>query len=95
MTISSVRRESIFARATIRVVLRLAGITEPDRSGRLRCPLPGHDDRQPSFKIVGEPATGWVCYGCGRRGGIVDLVIALGFARDRSSAARWLETRIR
>lgn len=80
---------SIAARASIADVLRGARISAPsDPQKLMHCPLPGHDDNSPSFRIFSR---GWVCFGCGRRGGALDLVVALGHGRDRASAARWLE----
>lgn len=85
---------SIFARATVVDVLRAAGLPVPSNLERcIICPL--HDDRSPSFKVVGANATGWVCFaGCGK-GGIAELIIRLGHATDRGEAARWLEERVR
>lgn len=85
---------SVFARATVMDVLRAANLPVPMNLARCtRCPL--HDDRSPSFKIVGSNAMGWICYaGCGK-GGVSDLVMRLGFACDRAGAARWLEERVR
>jgi hypothetical protein len=36
-----------------------------------RCPLPDHDDHNPSFYIY--PPGRWQCYGCGRGGDAIDL----------------------
>jgi hypothetical protein len=36
-----------------------------------RCPLPDHDDRNPSFYIY--PLGRWWCYGCDRGGDVIDL----------------------
>jgi DNA primase len=44
-------------------------LQDPKRSGRCykaRCPLPGHDDRTPSFYLY--PDGGYWCFGCGRGG---------------------------
>lgn len=86
--------KSIFASTTVLDVLRAAGLAVPTHPGRCIC-CPLHDDRSPSFKVVGGNATGWTCFGCGAKGGVSDLVIALGHARDRAEAARWLERRMR
>lgn len=80
---------SIFDRVSIRNILRYARCPEPNAKGFLKCPLPGHDDGSASFHLVDE--RGWTCFGCGRRGGVADLVIALGRATDAADAARWLE----
>ncbi len=41
------------------------------------CPLPGHDEHKASFAI--NTANGlWMCHGCGRSGGLVTLLRALG-----------------
>jgi hypothetical protein len=41
-------------------------------SGVMRCPLPGHEDRTPSFHVYGAER-GWFCFGCARGGSIIDL----------------------
>jgi len=80
---------SIAARASIADVLRGARISTPPNPQKLmRCPLPGHDDSSPSFRVFER---GFTCFGCGARGGVLDLVVALGHAHDRRGAARWLE----
>jgi DNA primase len=60
-------------------------------NGRGRCPLPGHEDRNPSFAI--RPATNsFRCYACGRHGSVIDFVMEieqLNFA----DACRWLRER--
>ncbi len=45
--------------------------TGPDRL-LCRCPLPGHDDRTPSF-VVYEATDSAYCFGCGRAGDVVKL----------------------
>jgi len=45
--------------------------TGPDRL-LCRCPLPGHDDRTPSF-VVYEATDSAYCFGCGRAGDVVRL----------------------
>lgn len=59
------------------------------RSGRNRwkaeCPLPGHDDRSPSFVVYGESDSTW-CFGCNRGGDIFKLtgyVLGLDHFYDR------------
>ena len=82
---------SVVERATIAQVLNLVGISSSaDPAKLVTCPL--HDDGTPSFRIY---TRGWRCFGCDRRGGILDLVVALGFADDRADAARFLEESIR
>lgn len=82
-------RDSIVDRLSIVAVLRAAGVVMPDDPKRLiRCPLPLHDDGTPSFRAFDR---GFRCFGCGQHGGVLDLVVALGKAHDRASAARWLE----
>jgi len=84
-------KPSVIERATITGVLNLVGISSSaDPAKLVTCPL--HDDGTPSFRIY---TRGWRCFGCDRRGGILDLVVALGFADDRADAARFLEERIR
>ena len=79
---------SIVDRVTVHDVLNSAGYEPPNRNGFVSCPL--HAERSASFHVVGD-GSGWRCFGCGARGGVLDLVVALGVARDRAGAARWLE----
>ena len=46
-------------------------------SGVIRCPLPDHDDRTPSFKVYDDPERGWYCFGCHRAGRIYEFGSAL------------------
>lgn len=48
-----------------------------DAEGKVRCPLPDHEDRTPSCHAYPDPGRGWYCYGCSRGGGIIDLAAAL------------------
>jgi len=58
------------------------------RRGLVRCPFPDHEDKNPSFYIH-PSGTWWKCFGCGRRGGGIDLVKeALGL--DFLAAKAWL-----
>ena len=77
---------------TIPHVLQWAGLPEPDAHGRFRCPTPDHADAHPSASAT-PSGRGWVCFGCGARRGILDLVVEVGATRDRAHAARWLEER--
>jgi DNA primase len=65
------------ARLTIAEVLAAAGI-RAHRMGpaRLRVSCPFHDDRDPSL-VVYQQENRFYCFGCGRRGDVVDLVAAL------------------
>ncbi len=77
---------SVVGRVTSRGVLSLAGFPPPDHSGFILCPK--HDEWSPSFHLLER---GYYCFGCGDKGGILDLIVVLGISRDRASAARWLE----
>ena len=54
-------------------------VTELHRSGGVlvgRCPLPGHDEKTPSFTIWPGEAAGkltWKCFGCDAWGDVIDL----------------------
>lgn len=50
-------------------VFRLTGI-EANGGGYLHCPLPGHDERTPSFRCKEDR---WRCFGCDERGSIYEL----------------------
>jgi DNA primase len=45
-----------------------------------RCPLPDHDDHNPSFYIY--PPGRWRCYGCDRYGDVIDLEFFCGGYAD-------------
>lgn len=77
-------------RMTIQAVGGLLGLRLPLR-GMVRCPFPDHDDKTPSFEVKAS-GNRWVCYGCNRRGGAIDLVKSYrgtGFLE----AKRWLADR--
>jgi DNA primase len=79
---------SVAERATIADVLQLGGFAPPNNRGFMSCPL--HSERSPSFHIVAS-GRGYHCFGCNAKGGVLDLVVALGIAPDAASAAKWLE----
>jgi peptidoglycan LD-endopeptidase LytH len=47
--------------------------TEVPSSGFVNCPLPDHDDPDPSCRVWNEPDRGWYCFGCRRGGDIYEL----------------------
>jgi len=70
--------EEVKRRVDILNLCRSLGIdlTRSGRRWRARCPFPDHVDTCPSFFV--DPATQrFCCYGCGRRGDAIDLVMAL------------------
>lgn len=61
----------------------LGATLQPAGHGRWRasCPLPGHDDRTPSFVVYGDDDRAW-CFGCNRGGDVIALTgYALGLSR--------------
>jgi hypothetical protein len=46
---------------------------ERDWAGKVSCPLPGHDDPDPSCHVYETATEGWYCYGCGGGGDIYEL----------------------
>ncbi len=61
------------------------------RTGGGRCRLPDHEDSNPSFSV--RLATNrFVCFSCGRRGSVIDLVMIMEKI-DFVEACRWLEAR--
>ena len=62
----------------------LAGVEVPERGGDVRCPLPDHDEQNPSCRVYPTPERGWVCFGCQRGGTIYDLASLL----DRGPGGR-------
>src|SRR5579871_6104480 len=58
------------------------------KSATVRCPLPDHDDKHPSFSIH-RAKNLWHCFGCGRGGSVIDLVMAVR-AISFAEACSWL-----
>lgn len=70
-------------------ILDLLGIDQRARYTHVHCPLPDHDDRNPSFR-VDQKTERFVCTCSPRGGSMIDLVIAMGHAPNFVGAARWL-----
>lgn len=71
----------------VRAVGDLLGVKLPT-AGMARCPLPGHEDGTPSFEVrLG--GFRWICYGCNRSGGAIDLVKSF-HGMTFPEAKRWL-----
>lgn len=66
----------------------LAPESEPGR-GRCRCPLPDHEDRNPSASYRESV---WYCHRCGAGGGIFQLGSALSGLADRGDEFPLLKT---
>lgn len=62
------------------------------RGGSMRCPLPDHDDRSPSFRAM---RNGWRCYGCQRSGSIYDFAAILWGVEPRGPGFRQLQAELR
>lgn len=60
-------------------------------NGRGHCPLPGHEDRNPSFALR-FTTNSFRCFACGRRGSVIDLVMEMENL-DFAGACRWLRDR--
>lgn len=71
----------------IQTVGMLLGLTLP-RSGSTNCPFKDHEDKNPSF-VIKERPNRWICYGCGRKGGAIDLVKEY-LQIDFLEAKKWL-----
>ncbi len=72
---------------TAHAVGNLLGIKLPTR-GMGRCPFPGHDDDTPSFEVRHQGRR-WVCYGCDKAGGAIDLVMVY-YGKPFLEAKSWL-----
>lgn len=57
--------------------VRLSANVRAEPGAKIRCPLPGHEDRTPSFHVYESAEGGWFCFGCGRGGGIYQLAAFL------------------
>lgn len=76
-----------FKRIPLHLVGGALGLSLP-KSGSARCPFPDHEDRNPSF-YLDAAGNRWCCFGCNRKGSVIDLVmVAKGL--DFSAAAKWL-----
>jgi hypothetical protein len=64
---------------------------EVSSSGRVRCPLPDHEDRNPSFQVYDD---GWHYFGCNRGGSIIDFGAALYGIEPRGSGYREIRQRL-
>ncbi len=87
---------SILQRASMRDALRLCEVTEePNRLGFIRCVF-HHPDNTPSLHLVGEKGreSGYRCFACEAHGGVLDFVVAMGYAPNRGGAAQMLEDQI-
>jgi DNA primase len=77
-------------RLDLRLICQRLGFSI-SRSGSARCPFPDHRDSSPSFHIWHATNT-WKCFGCGRRGSTIDLVMAL-LNLKFPAAILWLQGR--
>ncbi len=71
----------------------LTGIEVPHH-GTISCPLPGHGDRTPSFKVYPGHEQGWYCFGCGAGGDIYNFAGALWGMDTRGPAFLDLRRRL-
>lgn len=70
-------------------ILKLLGIDLRARDTHVHCPLPSHDDRDPSFRVDKETER-FYCTCTPRGGSMIDLVVGMEHAANFSDAARWL-----
>lgn len=86
-------------------LLEAIGAERVERRGRKAlwacCPLPDHDDAEPSFELLDDPGEDrhafWRCYGCHRGGGPVGLVrqaLELGAREARELLAKLATGRV-
>ena len=87
------QRKPIDAAKDLVSILELAERLCPEGARRVgktmvaRCPLPGHDDKTPSFYVYPETGSFW-CFGCQRGGDVVHLAAhAWGHGDDMATAA--------
>ena len=60
-----------------------------NRSGAARCPLPDHEDTNPSFHVYKQDNR-WYCFACGVGGSVIDLVMHCMNMTAREAAV-WLQ----
>ena len=66
------------------VVERFGG--GPMKGGKIRCPMPDHEDTNPSCKLYPKDNS-WHCFSCNERGSNVDLVMRLAGIAEPNDAA--------
>ena len=66
----------------------------PDRDGFVCCPLPGHQEVEPSCKVYPTAGKGWFCYGesCRQGGDIVTLAALLAGVRTPVTGYQFIQT---
>jgi phage/plasmid primase-like uncharacterized protein len=70
-------------------ILEILGIDERALRRKVHCPLPSHNDEDPSFRVHTEKDR-FYCSCYLRGGSMIDLVIKMERAKDFTEAARWL-----
>lgn len=73
-----------------------ASTAEARRTGRqirVRCPDRTHQDGHASCDLDTSSDT-WCCRSCDSSGGLLDLAVVAGHARDQAGAARWYTERV-
>ena len=60
---------------------------------RVHCPSRDHADEHPSCDLKPEKKC-WKCITCGAGGGILDLAVVAGQAKDRATAAQWFASKL-
>jgi phage/plasmid primase-like uncharacterized protein len=70
-------------------ILDLLGIDQRARYRHIRCPLPTHEDKSPSFRVK-QDTERFSCSCIEGSGSMIDLVIAMNIASNFVEAARWL-----
>lgn len=72
----------------------LAGIEVPRPGMNVPCPLPGHEDSDPSCQVWAEPRKGWFCHACRVGGTIYDLGAAIWGLETRGAAFKEIKQRL-
>ncbi len=63
------------------------GLHREGKNLKALCPLPGHDEKTPSFYIYPDTGSCW-CFGCLRGGDVVNLAAhAWGYGKDEQASA--------
>lgn len=56
-------------------VVRRYGFTPKQPGNYICCPF--HNEKTPSLKVYSQPGRGWMCFGCGKGGTVIDFVMNL------------------
>lgn len=67
--------DEIKQRLSMDEVVKRYGFTPKQPGNYICCPF--HNEKTPSLKVYSQPGRGWMCFGCGKGGTVIDFVMNL------------------